>query len=292
MIPVPSTLEKSYARRGPLQQFRFKTATSFQCCRCGRAKKSKLLSRYKDDWSRCLCNGCYGFLLSIYSVKSGTENDDAKVQKLAAQLLRIVSADDERRAAQLLRASEERTIRLSPPALRFIATAQHLAKTLHAGPELEWSPAIIGLCKAVEVEIVRTILDPLATRSSGRDLAVDTADKDMRRVAAYCRDSSVDPPEIGAFAHFLQTAIHSQKRRHESVLLRLFLEITADCVGAEWILNLDGLHRSLTVLTKQFRNPAAHIDELGMSDYLKCHDLVIGEKGLLWELSLRAERHP
>lgn len=292
MIPVPSTLVTSYPTRGPLQQFRFRAATSFQCCRCGRPKKSKLLVRYSDDWSRCLCNGCYGLLLSIYRVKSGTDDDDVKVHKLAEHLLKIVSSDDERRSAQLLRASEARATRLSPQALRFLATAQHLSKALRVGPDLEWSPVVIGLCKAVEVEIVRTILDPLARRSAGSDLSADTADKDLRRVAVYCNGSSAYPPEIGAFAYFLQTAIHSQKRRQESVLLQLFLEITADCVGAEWVMNPDGLHRSLTTLTKEFRNRAAHTDELGANDYMKCHDLVIGPKGLLWKLSLGVERRP
>lgn len=292
VIPVPSTLVKRYPRRGPLQQFRFSAATSFQCCRCGKPKKSKLLVNYSGDWSRCLCNACYGLLLSIYKVKSGTDEDDVKVQKLTGQLLEIVSSDDERRAAQLLRASEARTTRLSPQALRFLATAQHLSKTLRAGPELEWSPAVIGLCKAVEVEIVRTILDPLAKRSAGSDLSGDTVDRDIRRVAVYCDGSSAYPPEIGAFAHFLQTAIHSRKRRQESVLLHLFLEVTADWVGAEWIMNPDGLYRSLTVLTREFRNRAAHIDELGAHDYMKCSDLVIGPKGLLWKLSLGVERRP
>lgn len=192
----------------------------------------------------------------------------------------------------MLRASEERASRLSPQALRFLATAQHLSETLRVGPDLEWSPAVIGLCKAVEVEIVRTFLKPLAQRSVDSDLSADTADKDMRRVAVYCNGSRPDPPEIGAFAHFLQTAIHSQKRRQDSVLLQLFLAFAADYVGAQWILNPDGLHRSLTILTRKFRNRAAHVDELGPVDYRDCQELVIGPKGLLWKLSLGAERHP
>ena len=155
--------------------------------------------------------------------KSGTDRDDVRAQKLVRHLLSVVSSDEERKAAQMLRASEERASRLSPQALRFLATAQHLSETLRVGPDLEWSPAVIGLCKAVEVEIVRTFLKPLAQRSVGSDLSADTADKDMRRVAVYCNGSRPDPPEIGAFAHFLQTAIHSQKRRQDSVLLQLFL---------------------------------------------------------------------
>ena len=59
MEPVPSTVTKTYPKRGPLQQFRFIEATAFRCFRCSSAKKSKLITVYSGDWSRKLCNGCF-----------------------------------------------------------------------------------------------------------------------------------------------------------------------------------------------------------------------------------------
>src|SRR3954454_24092716 len=73
--PAPSTIVKTYPPRGPMQQFRFAESTAFDCFRCGQAKKSKLITVYRQDWSRRLCNGCYGRLLSIYEIKAGTAPD-------------------------------------------------------------------------------------------------------------------------------------------------------------------------------------------------------------------------
>lgn len=96
MEPVPSTLTKTYPKRGPLQQFRFAEGTAFNCFRCGNSKKSKLITVYSDDWSRKLCNGCYGHLLSLYEIKSGTEAEDLRAERLAEALLSIVPVDQQR----------------------------------------------------------------------------------------------------------------------------------------------------------------------------------------------------
>ncbi len=87
MEPVPATFNKAYSPRGPLQQFRFNEATAFKCVRCGQSKKSKLITVYSGDWSRRLCNGCYGRLLSLYEIKAGTGPADERADKLAAVLL-------------------------------------------------------------------------------------------------------------------------------------------------------------------------------------------------------------
>ncbi len=290
MEPVPSTITKTFPQRGPLQQFRFADSTAFECFRCGAAKKSKLITIYSGDWSRRLCNGCYGRLLSLYEIKAGTHDGDERAEELATALLSIVSVDAQRQAERLLRTSEKRAERLSPEALRFVATAEHLAGQLRAEPQLEWSPAVIGLCKAVEMEVVRQVLQPLAEQTAGKDLSADKKDKDLGRVAAYCADPSRKPPELGSFAHFLQTAVHSQERRQTSVLIGVFLGITAEWIGSQWILDPNGLHHSLTVLTTDFRNRAAHIDELAEGDYRKCREMVIGTEGTLWKLLLAVER--
>ena len=267
MEPVPSSVVKTYPQRRPLQQFRFAEATAFRCFRCCSNKKSTLITVYTGDWSRRLCNGCYGRLLSLHEIKAGTSADDERAEQLAVALLETVALDDRRQAERLFRASDDRASGLTQEAIRFIATAEHVALQLEAEPQLEWSPAIIGLCKAVEAEVVVRIMIPLAQVGGTEDLSVDERDKDIERVATFCADPKRKSPELGAFAHFLQTFIFSQQRRNTSPLLRRFRSLAAQWVGSNWLLDPLAFHRALTKLTTSFRNRAAHIDELGKNDY-------------------------
>jgi len=290
MEPVPSTVTRTYPPRGPLQQFRFADSTAFSCFQCGNTKKSKLITVYNGNWSKRLCNGCYGRLLSLYEIKAGTAADEERADKLAVALLSMLAADDQRQAERLFRASQKRAERFSAEAVRFIATAEHVAGQLEADPQLEWSPAVIGLCKAFETEVVRCILRPLADLASHADLRADEKDKDLGRVAAFCANPTRKAPELGVFSHFLQTAIHSQQRRETSPLLANFLKLTAVWTGSNWLLGSDGLYRTLALLI-EIRNRAAHTDELGKDGYLTCRSLVIGPEGAVWKLVLAAEHH-
>ena len=284
MAPVSSDITRTFPQRGPLQQFRLAETTAFRCFRCGATKKSKLIAIYTGDWSRRLCNGCYGRILSLYEIKAGTRPDEIRSQDLADALVSAVKREDQRRAERLYRASEARAEYLSTEAVRFIATAEHVAAQLEPDVQLEWSPAVIGLCKAVEFEVVTQILIPLRGKLIGTDLSADKQDSDLGRVARFCVDKPRKPPELGAFAFFLQTVIHSQRRRQSSAIVRAFLQLTGEWVGSNWILDPDSFHKSLLTLTTQFRNRAAHIDELDRDDYLGCRNLVIGEQGVLWQL--------
>lgn len=156
---------------------------------------------------------------------------------------------------------------------------------------LEWSPAVIGLCKAVETELVAGLLRPLAEVTIDLDLSNDRADKEIGRIAAFCADPTRKPPELGTIAHFLQTVAHSETRRAGSILVRHFLGLLAQWTDATWVLNPSGLCRSVSRLSSQFRNPAAHTNELGEADYRDCRDLVVGEDGLLWRFALASEQH-
>ena len=291
MDTVPAKIAKTYPARGPMQQFRLAEISSFRCFRCGDTKRSKLITTYNEDWSRRLCNGCYGRLTSLFDIKAGTQPDDERCDALADALLSAVNLEAKRQAERLYRAADERTARLTPQAVRFIATAEYVGAQLQSEPQLEWSPAVIGLCKAVELEVVNRILVPLAKKSNSADLWADSRDKDLARVAEFCRDPTRPSPELGAFAYFLQTAIHSKRRRDTSVLIQAFLELARDWVGSSWILDPSSFLRSLETLTKKFRNRAAHIDELGKTDYLECRDLTIGRAGIMWELLESTERH-
>ena len=79
------------------------------------------------DWSRRLCNGCYGRLLSFYEIKAGAKADDERAKELADALLLAVSLEDRRQAERVYRIAEKRAERLSPEAVTFIATAEHVA---------------------------------------------------------------------------------------------------------------------------------------------------------------------
>lgn len=48
---------------------------------------------------------------------------------------------------------------------------------------------------------------------------------------------------------------------------------------------LPAFHRALVLLTTNFRNRAAHVDELSKADYDDSRDFVIGSNGLLWRLA-------
>ncbi|MBE3124234.1 MAG: hypothetical protein IMZ57_01075 [Acidobacteria bacterium] len=250
-----------------------------------------MITVYGGDWSRKLCNGCYGRLLSLFEIKAGIIPDDQRVEALVGTLLATVALDDQRQAERILKASEKRAQELSPEAVRFIATAEHIAGQLQDEPQLEWSPAVIGLCKGVEAEVVSRMLRPLAVLASHEELNDDRSDKDFGRIAAFCEDPNRKPPELGAFAHFLQTFINSHRRRETSVLLGAFRRLAAGWTGSTWILSLDGLHAALASLTTDFRNRAAHIDELGRADYIQCRELTIGSEGILWKLVLATKPH-
>ncbi len=290
MKPIPSTLMKTYQSRGPLQQFRFTESVAFRCFRCGNTKKSKLITVYNGDWSRKLCNGCYGLLLSIYKIKAGTVADDERAEQLAEALFVLTTTAQQREAERAFRVSHNRGGVLSSKTRQFIATAEYVAAQLKSTTHLEWSPAVLGLCKAVELEILNRVVIPLAALTADEDLEEDERDKDIGGVAAFCSAPHRKPPELGKIEHFLQTVIHSRRRRQTSTLIGCFLRLAAEWAGSSWFLAPDGLYRSLTSLRVNFRNRAAHIDELTKDHYIECRELVVGTHGIIWNLVTSTER--
>src|SRR3972149_2297140 len=124
----------AYPPRGPMQQFRLEQAAAFDCFRCGETKKAKLRTVYGGDDSRLLCNGCYGRLLSIFDIKAGTGTEDENAEGLANVLLGLASVDDARRAARRHQLAEKHVDVLTPLAVRFLGTAEHVATSLDARP--------------------------------------------------------------------------------------------------------------------------------------------------------------
>lgn len=282
--PTRYEVTKTFPARGPLQQYRVATATSFVCFRCGSAKTSKLVTVFRGDWNRLLCNGCYGRLLSLHEVRRGAAGVSEVTDALAEELLSLLSKDETRRAEELVRVREARSDLLQPKALRLIATAEYVAAQLSNATDLDWSAAVIGLCKAVEIEAVIRIVDPLAAAAAGADLAEDVADKDLGRVAKYCAGRAAKPPELGAIRHFLVTAANSQGRQASSPLLAAFRAVLLPWPLGDWLMSAAGAPAALDAVAMAYRNPAAHTEELTESDYQQCAEFILGGRGVLWSL--------
>jgi hypothetical protein len=284
-------ITKEYPKRGPLSQYRFEKSVSFKCFRCGEAKTSKLITTYGNDWDKRLCNGCYGLLLSIYDVKAGQIDINEKVEQLLLVLTKLVDENKLKEQSHRLHIQLNRTKFLSPKSLRFFATSECVAQTLTQEPNLDWSPAIIGLCKAFELEIIERFINPLKVFCTTISFSEqDLKDKDYGKIASYCSGKLMSPPELGVISHFVSTAVNSKNRLENSDFLKLgFKGFINKLPNQNWIIDKYGLGNAIETLTKNFRNKAAHIDELGQQDYQNCKDLVFGDSGIMWELILSME---
>ena len=280
---------KTYPPRGPLQQYRLAASTSFLCSRCGTGKTSKLVTTVQADWVRLLCNGCYGYLLSIWEIKASSLEDEARNAALLQTLASEASADEVARAQAQLIASAPHHTQLSDTAQRMLATAHAITAVLHSATGLDWSVAIIGLCKAVEIEVVHRIAEPLRLAASGQDLTADLKDAEFARVARYCTGAT-SPPELGSLARFLRTAANSKKRAETSVLVAGLRAATKAWPSADWLFTKGGFTDAVEHLTREYRNPAAHTALLGEEDFTCCSNLVHGPDGLLWRLIIATSR--
>jgi hypothetical protein len=280
---------KTYPQRGPLQQYRLATSTSFLCFRCGISKTSKLVTTVQTDWGRLLCNGCYGRLLSIWDIKAGSLEEESRDVALLEMLAAAVPADEVARARSRLIASAPHYAQLSEAAQQILASAHAVAPALRATTGLDWSLAIMGVCKAVEVEAVHRIAEPLRLATSGQDMTVDMKDHDFKRVACYCAGQG-KPPELGSLAHFLRTAVNSKKRTETSILLAALRAAAKTWPTADWLFAKGGFTDAIEQLTREYRNPAAHTELLDEDDFARCSMLVLGQDGLLWRLIVATSR--
>ena len=267
-----------------MQQYRLTAATSFRCFRCGQAKTSKLITAFRQDLNRLLCNGCYGRLLSLHDIRAGSADDSELADRLADELLALVSEEERRKAGQLLRTQISGIDQLTERSQRLLATSECVARQLANATDLDWSAAVVGICKAVEVELLERLVAPLATECHSLDLDEDVHDRDLGRVARFCSGRTSTPPELGTIRHFLQTASYSQSRQGPSILLRALRRTLSRWPDSPWLLQPDGALAGLQQVTMQYRNRAVHTDELQEADFDACLDLVLGDRGLMWEL--------
>lgn len=282
---------KEYPSCGPLKQFRFDKSIAFSCFRCGQNKTSKLISLYKNDWDKKLCNGCYGRLLSIYDIKKGQQTTDEKVEQLSILLLSLVNENHIKEQITKIGLKNNKAKYLSSLSLRFLATSECVAQTLSKESNLDWSPAIIGICKAFELELIARFINPLKEVTKHLVFSdYDFNDKDYGRLAKYCAGKPINPPELGVVSHFLETVLNSKERIENSVFLRDgFKPFIQKRPNSDWIIDKNGMISSINNLTRNYRNKAAHTDELSMNDYANCKDLVFGDKGIMWELLISTQ---
>lgn len=292
---MPRPLEKivkEYPKRGPLSQFRFDKSISFSCFRCGQTKTSKLITTYNNDWDKRLCNSCYGRLLSIYDIKAGQTAIDEKVEQLLEVLIKLVDENHIREKTAKLNLKSNKTNYLTSTALRFYATSECVAETLTKEPNLDWSPAVIGICKAFELELIERFINPLREFCKTVQFSEeDLKDKDFGKIASYCSGKPMKSPELGVVNHFISTAVNSKERLETSSFLKFgFKNFINRLPKNSWIIDKHGLGNGIQTLTTNFRNKAAHTDELDEQDYLNCKKLVFGDEGIIWDLIVSTEK--
>ena len=285
-MSLSASVIKTFLPRGPLQQNRLSRATTFHCFRCGRGKTSKLVSTYRGNWNHLLCNACYGRVLALYEIKSGTLADEARADELSEFLLQEVDEDAARQAEARVKARDVRNEQLSDRALRFLGTSEIVAERLQQSPDLDWSAAVLGLCKAFEVELIIRVVDPLKSSLTGVDLKADMADGELRGWPTIAPAVWPSLPEIGSLGRFIQTAVSSRRRAAYSPVIQAFLRFAAKQRDGAWLAAPVGLARSALDLTRDFRNPAVHVSDLTRDDYQRCHEAISGADGALWQLLL------
>ena len=276
---------KVYPPRGPLRLYRLAQSISFPCTRCGGIKTSKLIATYGIESGARLCNGCYGWLISVYGIKHSPESADQRAAALSSKLLEIASEAIARDAARRARLREGYSDLLDSRSVRFLGTAQLVGERL-ADFDLDWSAGIIGLCKALELELVLRLIDPLRTAVEPGLLAVerDGPDRELSRLAGYLlRPDRQSPPELGWIGRFLSTAARSERRAATSPLIQAFRARMLRAPGSLWLTS-DQAATAVLGIAERFRNRAAHTDEMSRADFDSCRDAVVGEAGTLWTL--------
>lgn len=63
-MPPPVKIVREFPSQGDLQLFRLEKLHEFKCVRCQAKIKSRLVAIQAGDWSKLLCNGCYGLMKS------------------------------------------------------------------------------------------------------------------------------------------------------------------------------------------------------------------------------------
>ena len=154
-------------------------------------------------------------LLSIWEIKAGSLEEESRDAALLQMLAATAPPDEVVRAQSRPMASTPGYALLSEPAQRMLATAHAVTTALRNATGLDWSVAIIGLCKAVEVEAVQRIAEPLRLAARCHDIGADMADPGFWADGALlCRQSERTRTRL-ARALLANSCQLSEARRHQ-----------------------------------------------------------------------------
>jgi hypothetical protein len=162
----------------------------------------------------------------------------------------------------------------------FLRTACILEEALRELKNVDWSSAVISVCKSLELELVYRLFEPIKISAESFDLSADLTERGIDRIAKFCKGAK--PPELGSMAFFLGIAKNSKKRQETSPTLRCFHSTLGSWPESFWLIANDGLPKHLSLITTAYRNKAAHTEVLSEKEYLDCRDMIIGEAGTLW----------
>ncbi len=270
--------------RGDVQQYRVTRAVKFRCVRCGRTKTARLIALLRNDTEHPLCNGCYGNLLSRHPAARLSDRSEERANALA------VAVDVSIEAAEAVgrNLAAERGLPLTRLGDRHLGTARivadHLSK-LAAGDPVLWSPVVSALSSALEVELRYRVIDRMREvfiRRFGSDLALPG---EYAKFTAYCKaQPGTGRMEMGAIARFLASAAADARSDAPSQLGRLYRKLLDASPKPEWLGDPGALAAEIKEFTRDYRNPAAHGDEIAHDAGQRCLTYVAGDGGLLWRV--------
>lgn len=160
-----------------------------------------------------------------------------------------------------------------PECMRLWETMQVMAAALRERDDLDWSPAVLCCCKAVEVELERAVI------RKWQGLVVAVGCKGADEVEGYLAKRSVKPPGLRMMAHFLR---YVARRRIEPAYV--FAINGKEFWRALWM-----LANALDVIAVLYRNRAVHSQRMTEWDFLFCENMVGGKNGVL-DLVLSLDR--
>lgn len=277
-------VELALPARGDVQQFRLSRAAKFRCVRCGRTKTARLIALLKNDTGHPLCNACYGNLLSRHPAARRSDRTDARARALAVAV--EVSIEAAEAAGRKLAA--ERGLRLTRLGGRHLGTARIVADHLNgldAGIPVLWSPVVSALSSALEVELRDRVIDRMRDVLIGRFGPDLTLPNEYAKFAAYCKaQPGSGRMEMGAIARFLASAATDARGSTPSQLGRLFRKLLDASAKPEWLGDPGALAAEIQDFTRDYRNPAAHGEEIARDMGQRCLSYVAGDGGLLWRV--------
>jgi hypothetical protein len=146
------------------------------------------------DVASTICEN-HGFVL-----EKERREEAATVQKKIEKVPIPIASSRVMEEAATITSLEEVIHKLHTKTILFLDTADRIAAPLREY-DLEWSPAVIVLCKAFENEAKVRLLVPLRRKTRGRDLKADISDEDFGRIARFCSTAGAERAICTVSAH-------------------------------------------------------------------------------------------